>query len=150
MLTVGKDEKRRYRKDIKDMVALLSMSGHDTPTEEDYAEFQRMREEAGDTAGVLKGRLRHIRNYFAYTPSGETPPAVEAVAEKKEENEAPKRTEKVSLYLTPEVYSAGQDLARMSRKSFAEYIALLLQRDIEAKSEGLKEFRELLRRLGNG
>ena len=51
--------------------------------------------------------------------------------------------EKTTIYLKQETFSAGQDLARLSRLSWPEYIEMLIERDIEANADKLNRFREL-------
>lgn len=51
--------------------------------------------------------------------------------------------EKFTIYIRKELSEAGQDLARISRLSWPEYIEKLIERDIEANSEKIRKFREL-------
>lgn len=51
--------------------------------------------------------------------------------------------EKFTLYIKKEVYESAQDLARISRLTWQEYIEKLIERDIEANREKLDRFKEL-------
>ena len=58
--------------------------------------------------------------------------------ESKEKHDA-----KTTIYLKKSTFDAGQDLARINRLSWPEYIERLIERDIEANQEKLDKFREL-------
>ena len=54
-----------------------------------------------------------------------------------------KRSEKVMLYLTPSLMDDLRDLAYMNRKSIADYVISLIERNNEQKQAKLALFREL-------
>ncbi len=54
-----------------------------------------------------------------------------------------KRTEKFTVYLTPTISENVQDIARIKRKSVADYVASLISEDCEREAERIAKFREL-------
>ena len=54
-----------------------------------------------------------------------------------------KRTVKFTVYLTPTISEDVQDLARIKRKTVADYIASLIYEDCEKEAERIAKFREL-------
>lgn len=54
-----------------------------------------------------------------------------------------KHDAKTTIYLKQSTFDAGQDLARISRLTWPEYIGKLIERDIEANADKLNKFKEL-------
>ncbi len=54
-----------------------------------------------------------------------------------------KHDAKTTIYLKQSTLDAGQDLARISRLTWPDYVEMLIERDIEANTEKLNRFKEL-------
>lgn len=54
-----------------------------------------------------------------------------------------KHDAKTTIYLKQSTFESGQDLARISRLTWPEYVERLIERDIEANADKLNKFKEL-------
>ena len=142
-LSVGDKEKTRYENDISEMLEILSENGHEVPDDTDYMALQ-MRHST-DSEKVIKSRVTRVRKYFEAVMNSEhrdTSPVIKAKQGRKRSGES-LRSEKLSIYLTPEMYCDAQDLAHLDGKTFTEYVLQLIQSDLTVRSEKLRMFREL-------
>lgn len=58
-----------------------------------------------------------------------------------------KRTEKLTLYLSPDMLSDIQDLSNLHGESTALYIVDLISKDINSRQDELKSFQDLRKKI---
>ena len=140
----GKDLKRKTRRALEGMMAILLESGHEQPDESDYAEYEEC--SAYDEKGTEQD-IKRIKRYFkpkeerseqlSMIPEEEltegmkepeptateieTLPKAEAVNPRKKRTKGEKRVQ-VSVYLEPEIYETMKALSSITHESIGDMI----------------------------
>lgn len=156
----GKDLKRKTRRALEGMMAILLESGHEQPDESDYAEYEEC--SAYDEKGTEQD-IKRIKRYFkpkeerseqlSMIPEEEltegmkepeptateieTLPKAEAVNPRKKRTKGEKRVQ-VSVYLEPEIYETMKALSSITHESIGDMIgkaAKELAKKNEAKAK---------------
>lgn len=155
----GKDEKRKTKKALELMSAILKERGHEIPDEADKAEFsRRSKSNERETNSNLQ---RAMRYYLALQeeqsgqqlmipvalPESERVPEPSRAGRKVLDTErGEKRSEKLMLYLTPSMIADIRDWCDLKHISSVNYITELIRADMKTKQEKLKSFREFRNR----
>lgn len=154
--------KRKALKAIKDMLAVLAVSGHEWPDESDYAEYRR--HSTSNERGTEQNVSRVEKYYLALRSEGsgqlllvdrvdtqtQTEKGSVSVHSKRaggrkclDTESGEVRSEKLMLYLTPSMIADVRDWCSLKRISCVSYITGLISADLAGKQEKLKFFREL-------
>ena len=174
MRQLSAPEKNRIRGDVGDFLSILEGSGRSLPSEEDYSTFREMRLQKDSNPRTVQDRIHRIKKYYEWRQTQEmkdieeisgnqsqeredinTPKekaeGAEDIAEtskpkrgRKPKAEADRRSEKLSIYLTPQVYADMKTLAHSVEQDISDIFFSLAEDFVARNSERLSAYRDFL------
>lgn len=137
-LKMEEDSKRKYRKAIRDFLAMLEERGKSEPDESDYADFHVTLLETANEA-TAKDRENKVRKYFAW---------LEELREKEEKRKKTKG--RFTLMLSPSLREDLEILSQFRRCSVTEILIGLAEKCVKENASNIESMKDFYREHGAG